>query len=118
MGYSRAIRVGRFVLVSGTTATAEEGTIVGKGDPYAQAIQALKNLPGVAGRSFGFLSLFAVTVSSAEGIPKAWLAELAMLEAKARIYSRKYKDGAVEMEVEAPASVVRRVREWVVKSGS
>ncbi len=38
---------------------------------------------------------------------------LAMLEAKARIYSRKYKDGAVEMEVEAPASVVRRVREWL-----
>jgi GTP-binding protein HflX len=40
---------------------------------------------------------------------------LAMLEAKARIYSREYKDGAVELEVEAPASVVRRVREWIVK---
>ena len=40
---------------------------------------------------------------------------LSMLEAKARIHSRKYKDGAVEMEVEAPESVVRRVREWVVK---
>jgi len=40
---------------------------------------------------------------------------LAMLEAKARIYSRAYKDGAVELEVEAPESVVRRVREWVVK---
>jgi GTP-binding protein HflX len=39
---------------------------------------------------------------------------LAMLEAKARIYSRKYKDGAVELDVEAPESVVRRVREWVV----
>jgi GTP-binding protein HflX len=39
---------------------------------------------------------------------------LAMLEAKARIYSRKYKDGAVELEIEAPASVVRRVRDWVV----
>jgi GTPase len=39
---------------------------------------------------------------------------LAMLEARARIYSRKYKDGAVEFEVEAPESVVRRVREWVV----
>ncbi len=38
---------------------------------------------------------------------------LAMLEGKARIYSRAYKDGAVELEVEAPASVVRRVREWV-----
>ncbi len=41
---------------------------------------------------------------------------LAMLEAKARIYSRKYKDGAVELEVEAPESVVRRVREWMDKS--
>ena len=40
---------------------------------------------------------------------------LAMLEAKARIYSRAYKDGAVELEVEAPESVVRRVREWTVK---
>jgi GTP-binding protein HflX len=39
---------------------------------------------------------------------------LALLEAKARIYSRKYKDGAVDLEVEAPASVVRRVREWVM----
>jgi GTP-binding protein HflX len=41
---------------------------------------------------------------------------LAMLEAKARIYSRAYKDGAVQLEVEAPASVVRKVREWVVKT--
>lgn len=39
---------------------------------------------------------------------------LAMLEARARIYSRAYKDGAVELEVEAPASVMRRVREFVV----
>jgi len=38
---------------------------------------------------------------------------LALLEARARIYSRKYKDGIVELEVEAPESVVRRVREWV-----
>jgi GTPase len=38
---------------------------------------------------------------------------LAMLEAKARIHSRKYKDGAVDLEVEAPESVVRRVRQWV-----
>lgn len=37
---------------------------------------------------------------------------LALLEAQARIYSRKYKDGAVELEVEAPESVVRRVKGW------
>jgi GTP-binding protein HflX len=40
---------------------------------------------------------------------------LAMLEAKARIYSRAYKDGAVLLDVEAPESVVRKVREWAVK---
>jgi GTP-binding protein HflX len=39
---------------------------------------------------------------------------LAMLGAKARIYSRTYKDGAVQLEVEAPESVVRRAREFVV----
>jgi hypothetical protein len=37
-----------------------------------------------------------------------------MLEARARIYSRAYKDGSVELEVGAPESVVRKVREWVV----
>ena len=40
---------------------------------------------------------------------------LALLDAKARIYSRAYKDGAVELEVEAAESVVRRVREWVTQ---
>ena len=40
---------------------------------------------------------------------------LAMLEARSRIYSRRYKDGAVELEAEVPESVARRVREWVVR---
>jgi GTP-binding protein HflX len=46
-------------------------------------------------------------------IPQKEGKTLALLEAKARIYSRAYKDGVVELEAEAPESVVRRVREWV-----
>jgi GTP-binding protein HflX len=47
-------------------------------------------------------------------IPQKEGKTLALLEAQARIYSRKYKDGAVELEVEASESVVRKVRAWVV----
>jgi enamine deaminase RidA (YjgF/YER057c/UK114 family) len=113
VGYSRAVRVGQLVFVSGTTATDEGGAVVGTGDPYAQTIQALRNVEAALARAGSKLSdvvrtrLFVTNIADWPSIGRAHGEFFgAIRPAATMVQISRLIDPTMLVEIEADAVVI------------